>query len=203
MSIRAVVFDFGGVLVRTADPSGRREWEGRLGLPVGELDRLVFASELNDRSMVGQATQMDIWRHIASRFALDDEKLLQLRRDFWAGDRLDEDLVQFLRCLRPKHKTAILSNAWPGARRMFIEHFGLAEAVDEFVVSSEEGIAKPDARIYRVALQRLGVQAAETVFVDDLAENIEGAQAVGMVGILFRNTAQALRDVQRHLDGDP
>jgi epoxide hydrolase-like predicted phosphatase len=201
MSIRAVVFDFGGVLVRTEDATKRREWEGRLGLPARELDRLVFASELSDRSMVGKATQADIWRHIASRFGLDDETLLQLRRDFWSGDRLDDDLVRLLRVLRRDYRTAVLSNAWPGARRMFIEHFGLGEVVDQFIISSEEGIAKPDARIYRIAAQRLAVQPSEAVFVDDLVENIDGAQAVGMPGILFRNTAQATADVRRHLEG--
>ena len=203
MGIRAVIFDFGGVLVRTEDAGGRRKWEQRLGLPLGEMERLVFGSELTGRSMVGGATQTDIWRNVGARFGLDDETLLQMRRDFWSGDRVDGELVRFLRGLRPRYKTAILSNAWPGARQMFVEHFGLGEAVDDFIISSEEGIAKPDARMYLVALQRLGVQPPEAIFVDDFVENVEGAQAAGMVGILFRNTAQAIADVLQHLDGAP
>ena len=160
MGIRAVIFDFGGVLVRTEDAGGRRKWEQRLGLPLGEMERLVFGSELTGQSMVGRATQTDIWRHIGARFGLDDETLLQVRRDFRSGDRVDGELVQFLRGLRTRYKTAILSNAWPGARRMFVEYFGLGEAVDDFIISSEEGIAKPDARIYHVALATSGGAAA-------------------------------------------
>lgn len=202
MSIRAVIFDFGGVLVRTADAGGRRKWEHRLGLASGELDRMVFASELSDRSMVGLATQRDIWQYIGARYGLDDDTLLQLRRDFWAGDHLDEELVRFLGELRPRYKTAILSNAWPGAREMFNERFDLGTAADLFVISSEEGVAKPDPRIYHITLERLGVSPHEAIFVDDFIENVEGAQAVGMAGVLFRSTGQVMVDVRRHLDSD-
>jgi epoxide hydrolase-like predicted phosphatase len=201
MSIRAVIFDFGGVLVRTEDASGRRKWERRLGLSPGELDQLVFASALAQRSMIGQATQRDVWTDIARRYGLDDEALQQMRRDFWSGDRLNERLVQFLRGLRPRYKTAILSNAWPGARRMFTEHFQLHEVVDAFIISSEEGVAKPDPRIYQIALQRLDVQPHEAVFVDDFPENVAGAQQLGIIAVLFRNTQQAIAEVQRHLNG--
>ncbi|MGQ9502689.1 MAG: HAD family hydrolase [Anaerolineae bacterium] len=201
MSIRAVIFDFGGVLVRTEDASGRREWERRLGLFPGELDQLVFASEVAWRSMLGQATQRDVWSYIARRHGLDDATLQQMRRDFWSGDRLDEGLVQFLRSLRPRYKTAILSNAWPGARRMFTEHFKLHEAVDAFIISSEEGVAKPDPRIYQIALQRLGVQPHEAIFVDDFPENVAGAQRLDIIAVLFHDTRQAIAEVQRHLNG--
>lgn len=203
MSIRAVIFDFGGVLVRTEDHSGRRKWERQLGLSPGELEQLVFASEIAQRSMIGQATQRDVWSYIAARYGLDDATLQQMRRDFWSGDRLDEELVRFLRCLRPRYKTAVLSNAWPGARRMFTEHFRLDEAVDAFIISSEEGVAKPDARIYQIALQRLDVHPHEAIFVDDFPENVAGAQRLGMVAVLFRNTQQAIAEVQRHLNGAP
>jgi len=201
MSIRAVIFDFGGVLVRTEDTGARRAWERRLGLSPGELDQLVFASELAQRSMVGQATQRDVWTDIARRYGLDDEALQQMRRDFWSGDRLDEQLVQFLRELRPRYKTAILSNAWPGARRMFIEHFRLHEAVDAFIISSEEGVAKPDPRIYQIALQRLDVRPHEAIFVDDLPENVAGAQQLGITAVLFHNTDQVIAEAQRYLNG--
>ena len=201
MSMRAVIFDFGGVLVRTEDASGRRKWEQQLGLFPGELDQLVFASEIAQRSMIGQATQRDVWSYIAMRYGLDDATLQQMRRDFWSGDRLDRKLVQFLQSLRPRYKTAILSNAWPGARRMLTEHFQLHEAVDAFIISSEEGIAKPDPRIYQIALQRLDVRPNETIFVDDFPENVAGAQQLGIIAVLFRNTNQTIAEVQRYLNG--
>ena len=202
MPIKAVIFDFGGVLLRTEDPGGRRRWEKRLALETGELDRIVFGSDTTDGSMVGLATQDDVWQRVAAKLGLlDDETLQELRRDFWSGDRLDVELVQFVRGLRRRCKTAILSNAWPGARRAFVQRFGLGDAVDEIIVSSEECIAKPDARIYRIAAERLGVAPQEALFVDDMEENVEAARAIGMRGIRFSNTRQAIAEIQKHLDG--
>jgi epoxide hydrolase-like predicted phosphatase len=200
MSIQAVIFDFGDVLVRTEDPSGRRKWEKYLGLPQGELSRVVFESEVADRSMVGKATEADVWKHVAATFSLNDDQLRELRRDFWSGDRIDARLVGFLRDLRLSYRTAILSNAWPGAREVFTHILALGDVVDEMIISAEEGVAKPDARIYRIAVRRLGVQTEQTVFVDDLAENVQGARAVGMWGIHFTSTEQALAEVQEYLN---
>jgi putative hydrolase of the HAD superfamily len=84
---------------------------------------------------------------------------------------------------------------------MFTEHFQLHEVVDAFIISSEEGVAKPDPRIYQIALQRLDVQPHEAVFVDDFPENVAGAQQLGIIAVLFRDTDQAIAEVQRHLNG--
>jgi epoxide hydrolase-like predicted phosphatase len=201
MAIRAVIFDFGGVLVRTEDTSGRRKWEARFGLPDWGLERLIFGSEASTKAQLGQATEADIWQHVVDTLKLSQEELAQLQRDFWLGDRLDDDLVHFLRDLRPRYKTAVLSNAWPNARQVFTELFGLGNAVDAMVISSEEGIMKPDARIYQIAAERLGIQPEEAVFVDDMAANIQGAQAIGMHGIQFESTDQVVKEVRKALEG--
>jgi HAD superfamily hydrolase (TIGR01509 family) len=77
----------------------------------------------------------------------------------------------------------------------------LGDVVDELIISAEEGVAKPDARIYHIALSRLGVSAAQTVFVDDLAENVRAARALGIRSIQFESTAQVIARVQEYLDG--
>lgn len=201
MTIQAVIFDMGGVLLRSEDESGRRKWEQRLGLAEGELAEIVFNSPISQQATVGRATDEDIWAHVASRFALDYDTLRQLRRDFWSGDRVDTELADFLRSLRPRYKTAILSNAWPGARKALTERWGLHTAVDEMIISAEEGVAKPDPAIYHIALRRLGVGPAGAVFVDDMAANVEAARALGMHGVQFRTREQAIAEVQAILDG--
>jgi epoxide hydrolase-like predicted phosphatase len=199
--IRAVIFDFGDVLFRTEDPRRRRKWEKHLGLPEGELVNLVFESEVADRSIVGQATEADVWRYVAITYGLNDEQLSELRQDFWSSWRLDAELVDFLGDLRPRYKTAILSNAWPGAREVFTQMLRLDEVVDAMIISAEEGVAKPDARIYQIAVDRIGVQPEEAVFVDDKEENVQVAQEYGIWSIQFKSTQQAIVDVQRYLDG--
>jgi len=195
--IRAVIFDFGGVLMRTEDHSGRRLWEARLGLAPQALDALVFDCEPAVRATRGEALEREVWAHVAQTLNLDEAQLLACQRDFWGGDRLDTELVALIKSLRPRYKTAILSNAWSNAREAFTQRFGLDEVVDDILISAEVGLAKPDPRIYRLAAGRLGVAPAEAVLVDDFAANVEGARAVGMQAIHFRpdlNVRAALRE---------
>lgn len=77
---------------------------------------------------------------------------------------------------------------------------GEAALFDRFrgiVVSGDEGVVKPDPAIYRLALDRFGVTASACVFVDDRAENVAGAEAAGMTGVLFEG-AEALRETLRN-----
>jgi epoxide hydrolase-like predicted phosphatase len=67
---------------------------------------------------------------------------------------------------------------------------------DETVFSAEVGMAKPDARIYQLILNRLGVEPQEAVFVDDFIENVEGARHLGLHAIHFKNSPQALAALQ-------
>ena len=198
--IRAVIFDFGGVIVRTEDQHGRRKWEARLGIPEGALAHTVFGSEAAARATLGRVPESEVWRHVAVTYGLSAEQLKELHSDFWSGDRLDAELVRFIRSLRPRYATALLSNAWPDARDAFTQEFGLADAVDAMIISAEEGVAKPDARIYQIAAQRLGVRPEQAVFVDDVVENVQGAQAAGLQAIHFQNREQALSELRVILD---
>jgi putative hydrolase of the HAD superfamily len=184
-SIKAVLFDFGGVLMRTEDPAGRRKWEERLGLAEHELARRVFESEVSLRASRGELPASAVWEHVAQTLKLDAAQAAECRRDFWAGDRLDAELVALIKALRPRYKTAILSNAWSDARDNFTRLFGLDQAVDLIIISAEEGLAKPDPRLYERAAERLGVRPDEAVFVDDFAENVEAARAVGMHAVHY------------------
>lgn len=195
----AVIFDVGGVLVRMDEAPGQRAWEARLGLPRGELARIVNDPELTERAWRGLAPEIAIWQRAAARFGLNDAAMRRLEADFWRGEYLDERLVAFLREIRPRFKTGIISNAWSEARAAFEGKFGLHEEVDVMLISAEEGVTKPDPAIYLRACARLGVRPAEAIFVDDLAGNVRGAEAVGMKGIQFQSTEQVLAEIRAHL----
>jgi epoxide hydrolase-like predicted phosphatase len=204
MHIRAVIFDVGGVIVRTEDQAPREKWEKRLGLERRGLARAVFDSDASMRASIGKATVAEIWKSVGSSFQLDEAELAELQRDFWTGDRVDQEFVSFLRSLRPRYKTALLTNAWPDAR-LALQKRDLMGSVDDVIVSAEEGVVKPDPRIYRIAAERLGVRPEEAVFVDDVAENVEGARAVGMHGVQFNlgdygSTAAFLRHLQEYIE---
>jgi epoxide hydrolase-like predicted phosphatase len=166
---------------------------------VDELYHTVFDSPIAAQATVGQAPAAAVWAHATALYKLAPPTLARLQADFWSGDRRDDALVAFIRALRPAYKTGILSNAWSDGRAIIGEMFGLADAVDDIVVSAEVGVAKPDGRIFAFALARLDVRPEEVVFVDDFARNIEGARAFGMQVVHFRDTAQAIAEVQAYL----
>ena len=68
---------------------------------------------------------------------------------------------------------------------------GIFDELDGMVVSGEEHLLKPDARIYRVLLSRYGLKPEESIFLDDNAANVEGARAVGMASERFVSAGQA------------
>jgi putative hydrolase of the HAD superfamily len=92
----------------------------------------------------------------------------------------------------------LISNAWSGLRDFFIRN-RIEAAFDLLVISAEVGLMKPDARIYRLALEKSASLAEESVFIDDLPANVEGARAVGMTGIQFKTSGQTLEELSRLL----
>ncbi len=74
--------------------------------------------------------------------------------------------------------------------------FRLNKLVDLQVFDGEEGVAKPDTRIYQRTLTRLGVKQEESVFVDDMKSNVDAAQRLGIHAIHFKSTAQAIAEIQ-------
>jgi len=194
--IKTVVVDFGGVLCRLVDYSGRKKWEGILGLSRGALTPLVLESATAKRCLLGEVAEDEVWEQMRKEFGLNNTESEELRSDFWSGHIIDDQLAQWLFHLRPQYRTALLSNFWLGARTSFAHTFGLRmDVVDIMVISSEEGIAKPDERIYRLIACRLGVEPEEMVFVDDSVENVVGAERVSIKGILFETTEHTVKKV--------
>ncbi|MBI3762937.1 MAG: HAD family phosphatase, partial [Chloroflexi bacterium] len=197
--IKALFFDIGGVLLRTEDLSGRQKWERRFGLPDWGLADVVFNNEIAARATIGRATQDDVWAHVAVRFNLTEDEIAELQRDFWAGDRFDEELIGFVASMRPRYRTGVISNAWPGTQEFLARHPAISAAFERLIISAEVGIAKPDPRIFRLALGAFGVAPRDAVFVDDVLENVEAARGVGMAGVHFTDPVRTREAVDRLL----
>jgi putative hydrolase of the HAD superfamily len=194
--LKAVIFDFGGVLVRTRSQNRRIAWEQRLGLSRGEAEALVFGGASGTAAQHGQITDEAHWRWLSKRLQLSPDDLARFREEFFADDVLDTALVAYIERLREAgYHLGLLSNASDVARKVFAEVYGVLDRFDSVTISCEEGVMKPDPRIYRVALERAGARAEESVFVDDVAANIESAQQVGMHGIHFCSTEQAIEEL--------
>ena len=201
MTIRAVIFDFGGVLLRTEDQSPRQLLAARLGLPREKLYYLIFDSESARQATLGKISAEAHWESVRQALEIEKDAANDIREAFWAGDRLDEELISYLRGLRPRYKTALLSNAWDDLRSVIQRNWDISNVFDEMIISAEVGIAKPDSRIYRIAVDRLGVLPGEAVFVDDFMDNIESAKAFGLKTVHFQGRQRLYDDLALILDG--
>ncbi len=187
--IRAVIFDFGGVLMRTVTHVPRRELEQRLNLEPGGIYKAVFESPLWDEAQTGRISDAEFWTSVGQRLGLNAEESAKLQDDFWSGDRLDEEMVALIRHLRNEgYHSTLLSNA-PASLRQSLEELGIADAFDAIVISGCEGVIKPDPAIFELALEQVGVRADEAVFVDDFRENVAAARQVGLHAVRFRGLA--------------
>jgi epoxide hydrolase-like predicted phosphatase len=196
LAIRAVVFDIGGVLEITPATGWGERWEARLGLAPGEL-RTRLGAVWRDGS-VGQITEADVERLTGEILGLGRADLDAFLADLWAEylGTLNVELAAYFAALRPRYRTGILSNSFVGAREREQARYGFGDLCDTIVYSHEEGLAKPDPRIYALACRRLGVRPEETGFLDDVEACVEAARACGLHAILYRDTAQAIADIE-------
>lgn len=197
MTIRAVIFDLGGVLVRTDDRGPRTRYANRLNLTYEQLDEAVFNNETAARAALGEIPVERHWERVCQSLGIPVAESAAFQEAFWGGDRLDTRLVGYLRSLRPRYKTALLSNAWSDLRRNLEGRWGILDAFDEIFISAEIGLAKPDPRIYHHVVQRLGVAPDEAVFVDDFPENITAARREGLHAVRFTGTDQVIAELER------
>lgn len=209
MPIRVVMFDIGGILEvipEGGDPATRfpaldKEWEARLDLPPGHLSR-CFEPIAADGAF-GRCGYDEWCARFHAATGMNQEDFAAYMTAFWdiyMGNP-NEELIAWFRALRPRYRTAILSNSFVGAREQEEARYGFTSLVDLAIYSHEEGVRKPDPRIYEIAIERLGVAPAEILFLDDLQENVEAARAAGIEAVLFTSTAQAIADIEALLQG--
>jgi epoxide hydrolase-like predicted phosphatase len=199
MAIKAVIWDLGGVIVRTEDFTSRERAAQQLGKTRQELEELVFSGESGQQTQLGQQHDDQHWERVRQALQISRGEFPAFQQAFWGGDRLDHTLIDFIRNLRPTYCTGLLSNHFPGLRNTLEIKWKIADAFDQIVISAEEGILKPDPRIYQIMLEKLTIPAEEAVFIDDFIQNIHGAQAVGMQVIHFRSPEQAKTELLRLL----
>lgn len=198
MSIKAVFFDLGGVIVRTEFQAPREQLAERLGMEYDDLNKVVFDSDSGLKASIGEISSEDHWALVIKRLKRPASELSTIRDEFFAGDIVDRTLVDYIRSLRGKYKTGLISNAW-GDLRDFIIREKFEDAFDKMIISAEVGAMKPDAKIYQIALEQLEVKPSEAVFLDDFLINVEGCEKVGMQGIHFKDPESALKQLKKLL----
>ena len=184
--LRAVIFDFGGVL-----------WDMRWDV-ARELDR---AHGLPRSSVFETLYRGRAWADIEcgigdpGEWADDAHRELERRagrplprlHDEWRRAQVAIDAnIELVRSLRPAYRCSVLSNADLSLRARLEQELRWHHLFDDIVVSAEVGMAKPKPEIFRLAAERLSLSPQACVFVDDWDKNVEAARAVGMQAVLHR-----------------
>jgi putative hydrolase of the HAD superfamily len=200
MSIRAVIFDFGGVILTSPFEAFAR-YERDHGLPDGFL-RQLNASNPDDNAWARlERSQVDLdgfGELFASEareagYDVDGREVLSLL----VGD-LRPEMVTALRRCHQRLSTALLTNNFVAFDRVSSDG-PMAEVIGMFdvvVESSQVGLRKPDPAIYQLVCDQLGVAPEEAVFLDDLGMNLKPARAMGMTTIKVVDPADALAELE-------
>jgi len=202
MPIRAVLWDFGGVILDSPF-DGFARYEQAAGLPPGFL-----------RSLNANNPDANAWARMErNEVSLKEFGVLYEAEAEEAGQRIDAQavlaalsgqprpaVVEAVRRCAERLPTGLLTNnftvkdaAMSGGRPDLEEVLSLFHVIVE---SSKVGVRKPDPRIYELATEALGVPPAETVFLDDLGINLKPARAMGMTTIKVIDPGEALDQLE-------
>jgi epoxide hydrolase-like predicted phosphatase len=194
-----MIFDFGGVLVRMIDDRPRLALAKKIGLPLSRLDDLVFNSESAAQASRGEISVTTHWETVRKALGLQPGDMPGFLQQYWSADDVNWRLLDYIRSLRPRFKVGLLSNAWDDLRKTLHDRWNIDGLFDDLIISAEVKLVKPDPRIFQLATDRLKVPPDETIFIDDIAENVESARLVGLKGILYQDFDQVMSEITGYL----
>lgn len=186
MAIKALVFDNFGVLMDVVYSSLRQILPGDAR---GELLKILDNA---DTGIISADDQLSQIKALLNRYRLNgaDEVARAIQRS-----KRNDELIDFIIKSRTSYKTALLSNVSAVIWNYYTPET-LNKLFDVQVLSYQEGMMKPDHRIYQLTCNRLGVQPDECVFTDDNQANVVAAREVGMHGIVFTDNKSYFEELQ-------
>jgi putative hydrolase of the HAD superfamily len=186
--IESVIFDWGGVLIEDPAPGLVKYCSDALA--VSKEDYIKVCDKFGGDFQKGVISENEFWERMCGGLGVSKPKVPSLWADaFKAAYIPREGMFSLAAGLRKKgYKTAFLSNTEEPAMRYF-HQFGY-DMFDVLVFSCVEGTSKPERRIYELTVERLGVEAGQSVFIDDKPEYINGAKQAGLNTILFESVSQ-------------
>ena len=195
--MRGLLVDFGGVLTSNVFASFASFCRAE-GLDPDHVKRLFRGDEeardLLVRLETGALAEPDFEAAFAAKLGLPADDLIAR---LFGGIAPDEAMIGAVRAAREQgFVTGLLSNSWGMATDYAALGPGLFDAQ---VISAQEGMRKPDPRIYPLAAQRMELDPADIVFVDDLGFNLKPARALGMTTVLHVDAAATVPELQRLL----
>ena len=183
-AVRAVIFDFGGVLCFHPDETRWRRAAQTAGLPISDFMSAFWAHRIPYDA--GALEPADYWRQVLGP-VFEESKLPDLvRSEIELWNQYDHRMLAWAGQLRSAgYRTAILSNLPRPLGEALRATPGFLDPFEHHTFSYELRKVKPQPEIYLDAIRGLGVQPSEALFLDDRPDNVEGSIAVGMPAMLY------------------
>ena len=191
--IKVIFFDFGGVLIEVVHSTFAAEVQNRYGVDPGVADR--WWSEQDDDYYAGRMGGDAFFSHYATIVGLDAEPA-ELERLYVSCLREKPGTWQLARRLAGQVALSVISDMAPAPTAYIRQHFDM-ELFAKPLFSSEVGLTKRDERLFRLALTRHGITAAEALLIDDAPRNILIAAELGMDTVLFESVEQLVAELAR------
>jgi putative hydrolase of the HAD superfamily len=169
--IKAVIFDFGRVISAQKPPFLFHTYERDLGLAPDTINAIMFGSKAWEEALRGRKTVEEFWQTIGPELGLKAAADIEaFHRRYHADEAVNEGVLRLIRRLHGRYKVAVLSNSPPGLTR-WLESWKILDLFHVVFCSGDEGIVKPDPRVFARTLERLEVKPEEALFIDDTAEH--------------------------------
>lgn len=199
-AVKAVIFDFGGVLCFHPTQERFQRIADLLGIPIHRLLEIFWGYRIEYDA--GLLDSRAYWTQVAADAGkpLDDELLRKLSRleiELW--NNYDRRVFGWAAHLRSHGiRTAMLSNLPSSLGEALLSTPGLLDPFDHLTLSYRLKVVKPEAAIYHDAASGAGVHPEQALFLDDKIENIEGARAIGMQAELYSTWEEFLKSAGRY-----
>ncbi|MEZ4659792.1 MAG: HAD family phosphatase [Caldilineaceae bacterium] len=200
--MKAIIFDLGRVLIDYDHAQTLAGVAAISRVTVDEIRRLT-AGDVGAKLGVGQMRAREFYDYLVKQAGVD-ANFDAFIHAYAAGIARNETALAYSRLLRlrPQLKVGVLSNTNEAHVLWLRQYLPELREFDNVIMSNEVGLAKPDAAIYELALAGLQAEAAQAIFIDDLAENVRGARALGMAGIVHENWRKTTAQLEKWLIGD-
>lgn len=194
--IKSVIFDLGNVLINfDAIKSGKR-FAKRCKVPFEKVWEHFFISKTEKAYTRGKITSRQFYKFSckALHAPVDYKTFSHYWNDiFWENKGMDA----LLRRLKKHYPLYLISNTNHLHFTHLKKKFKILRHFKKLFPSHEVGHRKPEPQIYKKVLKKISLQAEDTVFVDDIVKFVEGARAVGMHAVQFKNPKRLVRDLKK------
>ncbi|MDE1851397.1 MAG: HAD family phosphatase [Candidatus Micrarchaeota archaeon] len=193
--IKGIIFDIGGVIVRW-DNRTYYSYLGRVsGIPANKVGKIVDGISVRHGFESGKMTVSGFEGLLAKRFGISKRKVKWFHY-YKTKMRVDRRVIAVARELHKSHVTAYLSNI-DKMRHSYTRHVMDTKVFDYAFASFAIGCIKPNIRIYRYAVRKMGMKPDELLFIDNMRENVAGARKAGLRSFQFTGIANLRRRLQR------